>query len=235
MSFRVLAFESTDSGGGVALAEGDQLVIERPLEEVRGHARLLVPLAREALEVAGWSLSDLDRVAVDVGPGSYTGIRIGLSIAKSLSLALEVPVAALDRFDLVAEQAPIEGHFVPVLDARRGHVAFAIFERVDGRVRRLSDDLSRSPEDLALRLERLSVPTTLFGTGAEVYRSLFEGDGISFAPAGLLEVGPSTVARVAGQSFLGGRHRLASPDEVDQLVPIYLRLTAAEEKDTAAS
>ncbi len=225
---RVLGIESTEARGGVAIVEDGRLVLEVLLPEDRAHGRLLVPLARAALERAGWKVPDLDRVAVDRGPGSYTGIRIGIAIAKTLSLSLDVPAAGLDRFDLVAARVSLTGRFAPVLDTRRGHVGTALFERAaPGQpARRLTEDLSLTPAELLARLEG---PTTLFGSGAETYReTLGAHGGVSFAPD-LALVTPAAVALGAEAFPPGSLHQLLSAEDADALVPIYLRATAAEE------
>lgn len=227
---RVLGIESTESRGGVAIVEDGRLVLEELLPEDRSHGRLLIPLARAALGRAGWAVRDLDRVAVDRGPGSYTGIRIGIALAKSLSLSLDVSVAGLDRFDLAAAAAPMTGRFAPVLDTRRGHVGAAVFERPSpgSPARRLTEDLSVEPREL---LERLEGPTTIFGSGAETYRETFAAHpALSIADPALVDVAPAAVALAGAEPFpAGSLHQLLEPIEADALVPIYLRATAAEE------
>ncbi|MBI4617968.1 MAG: tRNA (adenosine(37)-N6)-threonylcarbamoyltransferase complex dimerization subunit type 1 TsaB [Planctomycetes bacterium] len=237
---RLLAIESAGGAAGAALLSDGEVLAEEWIEESLAEGRLLVPLIDRLVARAGSRPSDLDVVAVDLGPGSFTGIRIGVSIAKSLSFALRIPVIGLDRFDLAAFQAgETLGDFAPVVDTRRGAVACAFFRRAapgEAAVR-LSADLSLSPEELARRIEESGGPLTLFGSGVEACReALSRFTDLRFAPAELALVRPGTVARLAALVHSGrdlsplSGHQILDSSQSDALAPIYLRKTAAEER-----
>src|SRR5436305_12105366 len=103
---RLLLLETAGRAGWAALAEGERLRGLRRLDEARRHARDLAPAVADLLAAAAWKPSDLHAVAVDRGPGSYTGLRVGLISAKALSYATGCALLLLDAFAVVAEQAP---------------------------------------------------------------------------------------------------------------------------------
>ena len=118
---RLLAVETSTLAGGVALLEGERLRGEYVLDVSATHSERLMPAIDRLLGDAGWGARDLQALAVAVGPGSFTGLRIGLSAVKGLALALGIPVAAVPTLDAMAASLPFASLPVcPVLDARRG-------------------------------------------------------------------------------------------------------------------
>ncbi len=129
---RILALETTDTAGGVALCEGDKIVASRALEPERRSAQTLAPAIRDVLRGVGWKPSDVAIVAVAVGPGSFTGLRVGLTTAKVFAWSVGARLVAVDSLDAIAEEQPdsrveIEGDgalFSVGMDAQRGDVVF---------------------------------------------------------------------------------------------------------------
>jgi tRNA threonylcarbamoyladenosine biosynthesis protein TsaB len=221
---RVLAVETSTLSGGAALLDGARVVGEYTLDVRVTHSERLMAAIDQLLSDAGWTARDLEGLAVTVGPGSFTGLRVGLSTVKGLALALAIPVAAVPTLDAMAAMLPYAALPVcPVLDARKREV-YASLYRWDGRgMRRQWEYLALAPDDLARRLDE---PVIVLGDGAEVISSPFARrvDPPRRGPA------PAVVGAL-------GRARLALGDTVAvaDLVPIYLRPSEAELKRRGAA
>ncbi len=219
---RVLAVETSTLAGGVALLDGERVVAEYRLDVRVTHSERLMAVVDRVLADAGWAVADLQGLAVAVGPGSFTGLRIGLSTVKGLALALGLPVAAVPTLDAMAAALPFAALPVcPVLDARKGEVYCALY-RWDGiAMRRESDYLALALGELAARLQE---PTVLLGDGAPAIRSAHA----RLAPFACRLPSPASVGAL-------GLARLVQGQTVDaaRLVPLYLRPSEAELKRRA--
>src|SRR5256885_3810916 len=166
---RVLAVETSSLAGGVALLDGERLVAEYQLDVSVTHSERLMSAVDRVLGDARWTARDLAGLAVAVGPGSFTGLRIAVSTVKGLALALDLPIAAVPTLDAMAAALPWAALPVcPVLDARKGEV-YASLYRWDGEaMRREWDYLALAPAALAARLDE---PVLVVGDGAGGVRS----------------------------------------------------------------
>lgn len=214
---RVLAVDTSTMAGGVALVDGDRVVGESLLDVRTTHSERLMMAVDRALGDAGWPASSLDGLAVAIGPGSFTGLRIGLATVKGLALALARPIAAVPTLDAMAAQLPWSARPVcPVLTARRDEV-YASLYRWDGRgMRQEWDYLALSPAALA---ERLTEPV------------LGVGDGVAaVASPWMTAVRPARRGPMAAVvAWLGAeRLRLGDAAGAADLVPLYLRPSEAE-------
>lgn len=191
-----LAFDTASGTATTALVRDGDVLGERV-----GRASEILAAADELVRAAGLTPADVDLLVVGVGPGSFTGVRIGLAAARGLALALEVPVAGVSTLDALAAAAP---GVIPVIDARRGE----IFTLVSGHARCLA------PEDLEVEPDR-----TYVGDGAVRYRSAIEAGGGVVPPddSGLHVPHARFHARLAGRG--------AAAELVE---PVYLRAPDAE-------
>jgi tRNA threonylcarbamoyladenosine biosynthesis protein TsaB len=216
---RVLAVDTSTMAGGVALLEDARVVGESLLDVRTTHSERLMVAVDRALADARWTPATLDGLAVAIGPGSFTGLRIGLATVKGLALALGRPIAAVPTLDaMAAGQAWASRPVCPVLVARRDEVFTALY-RWDGEaMRREWDFLALSPAALAARLVE---PVIGVGDGAALVDSPW------LTPVLPVRRGPS--AAVVG--WLGGE-RLRRGDTVGpaDLIPLYLRPSEAELK-----
>jgi tRNA threonylcarbamoyladenosine biosynthesis protein TsaB len=214
---RVLAVETSTRAGGVALLDNERLVAEYLLDVSVTHSERLLAAIDHVIADAGWAAADLQGLAVAAGPGSFTGLRVGISTVKGLALALGVPVAAVPTLDAMAAAMPWASLPVcPVLQARRNEVYGALY-RWDGEsVRRESAYLAVSPDELAARL---SEPTIVLGDAADAIRS----------PHARRVPPPRRVPSPACVAILG-RARLLLGETVSAagLAPFYLRPSEAE-------
>lgn len=132
---KVLAIETATPASSVALGEGRSVVASARRVDRRGHGSFLVPAIDFCFDQAGWNPADLDAIAVDVGPGLYTGIRVGLSTAQGMAAALGIPLVPVRSLDAVALRAATgHRHIHAVVDVRRGEIAVASYHPVPGGV-----------------------------------------------------------------------------------------------------
>lgn len=224
---RILAIDTSTASGSVALLEGARLVAEWTLQSAQTHNRRLLRTIDDLLRQVGWAIEDIDGFAVSTGPGSFTGIRIGLTTMKTLAWALGRPLAAIPTLDALA--APFRFSRLPVctmLDARKKEVYCALY-RSDGtgRICRQGPYRAIPPEQVAGLVE---APTLFCGDGWLLYRSaILEklGDLALEAPASQHIVRAGTVGELAARRFAEG-----CADDPVTAVPIYVRPSEAEIK-----
>lgn len=214
---RVLAVETSTLAGGVALLDGESVRGEYLLDVRTTHSERLMSAIDRLLRDAGWSVQELQGLAVAVGPGSFTGLRIGLSTVKGLALALGLPVAPVPTLDAMAASLPWASLPVcPVIDARKGEVYTCLYRWDGARMRREWEYLAISPGELA---RRLAEPVIVLGDGAAAIRS----------PLAHLASPPR---RSPSPAFVGslGLERLRGGETVAaaDLAPLYLRPSEAE-------
>ncbi len=223
---RALAIETAGRDGSVALVADGSVVAEAAFPGGVRHAAGLLPLIDSLLQDRGWRPADLGHLYLSIGPGSFTGLRIGVTVAKTLALVTGVRLVAVPTLAVVVENAPAEAaDAVVLLDAKRGQVFAARFERTAGGW------AEREPahvDTLAAVLERAPRPVYLMGEGLP-YHLPGVMAGVIVAPADLWRPRAAVVARLGVALAAAGR--FVDPD---QLVPTYIRKAEAEEKWDAA-
>ena len=161
----------------------------------RQHAEILTPAIEFTCRQARIELSEISVVAVDLGPGLFTGLRVGVAAAKAMAHALKVPMIGVPSLDLLAFPVRFTSRLiVATIDARRGELFYAFYRQVPGGMQRLTDHQVGSPDDLASELLATSEECLLVGDGALRYREVFEGlkrceiveEGLSFPSAASL-------------------------------------------------
>jgi tRNA threonylcarbamoyladenosine biosynthesis protein TsaB len=221
---RLLILETSTRTGYVAVAHGPALLAARRLDEARRHARDLAPAVSALLAEQGWAARDLQGVIVSRGPGSYTGLRIGMMSAKTLAYATGCALLAIDTFAALAGQSSADVERVDVIaDAQQDRVYVQPFVRSsDARVWQAAGELTILP--LGEWLIRREVTTHVTGPGLHVYRKRLPASALVLAEdawdpqvQSLLEIGLR-------------RYRAGERDDVWAAEPLYLRPSAAEQQ-----
>ncbi|MBQ6371722.1 MAG: tRNA (adenosine(37)-N6)-threonylcarbamoyltransferase complex dimerization subunit type 1 TsaB [Oscillospiraceae bacterium] len=218
----MLAFESSAKPASVALVRDGELLAQYSQYTTLTHSRTLLPMAEDLLRNCDIKIGDVDIFAVAHGPGSFTGIRIGVSTVKGLAWASGKPCTGVSTLEAMAWNGISHGGYIcPVMDARRSQVYNALFEIKGGRPERLCDDRPVSLDELASEISALPSPVLILGDGAAVTAEFLENAGIAFetAPDNLIWQSAWGVAMAA----LG-----KTPGDADSLKPVYLRLSQAE-------
>lgn len=182
----ILAIDTCLFACSVAVVDGDAVLARRVEPMSRGHQERLAPLVQEAMAEAGIGFDKLERIGVTVGPGSFTGLRVGLAFAKGLAAALSIPAVGVGSLEALAE--PESGTVLAVLDAKRGQVYLQAFA---GGVAVSAPD-ALPIETAAARLAEFA-PDTLIGTGAELLAQMAPGVRVVLADV----TDPVAVARLA--------------------------------------
>ena len=228
----ILALDSTAKEAAAAVLS-DGVCLASASGAARSGSEVLLPFAEATLAAAGKSVADLDLLAVAVGPGSFTGVRIGVSLAKGLAFGRDLLCAPVSTTEALAENLmPLGGIYCPVMDARRGEVYNALFraERVDGAWR-----LSRLAPDRAISAAKLADELAMQYQGERV---LLVGDGVYVAEPILAERGvfladlPDSLRRHSAVSVGRVGLRMANAGQTvsaDTLAPTYLRPAQADE------
>ena len=218
----ILAFESSARPASAALVRDGKLLAQSLQVSALTHSRTLLPMAEDLLKNTGVALSEVDVIAVAHGPGSFTGIRIGVSTVKGLCWGAEKPCIGVSTLEAMAWHALAAGGLVcPVMDARRAQVYNALFRIEDGRPVRLCPDRAISLEELSDELRALGESVFLVGDGAVLTKDYLDAQGIPcrLAPDDLVWQDAWGVAMAAQ-----GR----APVPAAELLPVYLRLSQAE-------
>lgn len=221
----ILAIESATIEVGCALVGADGLLAEVRVARRRRHAETLTPAIHFACEQAGVRLAEVAVVAVDVGPGLFTGLRVGVATAKAMAAALGVPMVGVSSLDLLAFPARFSSRRIgAVIDARRGELFTAFYRQVPGGVQRESDPVVCGPEDLLAEVVASGDEHLLVGDGARRYADLFVDAGhVELADASMAHPSVSALGHLARAQAL--REEWVRPHD---LVPQYLRPPDAE-------
>ena len=224
----MLAIESSAKAASVALCRDGELLAQSYQRSGLTHSRTLLPMAEDLLKNTDIPASALDAVAVACGPGSFTGIRIGVSTAKGLCWGLGIPAVGVSTLEAMAHLAPCgEGTVIcPAMDARRSQVYNALFERSGGVLRRLCPDRALSAEELAAELKTAGRPVWVLGDGWQVCSRALEGADVPYvtAPEPIRWQSAWGVAMAAMDK---------PPVNAAELLPVYLRLSQAERERQA--
>ncbi len=223
---KILAFETSAKAVSVALLEDGKLLAESYQNTGLTHSQTLMVMAEDLMKQCGLEVSGLDAIAVANGPGSFTGVRIGVAAAKGLAWGGKLPLVGVSTLEAMAEALGIwEGIVCPVMDARRSQVYNALFAAEKGVLRRLTEDRAISLADLCQVLAQLQGPVFLVGDGSSLtYSTLSEAvPALVLPPEHRLHQRAAGVARVA-ESVLAQGGDFAGK----HLTPNYLRLSQAE-------
>lgn len=219
MTLNLLAIDTSGPVCGVAVMKDGAIVYENSAVNRMTHSVNLLPMIDAACQSAGLTIADLDRIGVVVGPGSFTGVRIGVSTVKGLAHAHHTPCVPVDALEAMAAGAgEFHGVICPIQDARAGQVYGAAFTAGETRPHRLMDDAPIKLEDYAAQLQTMGERFLFLGDGMPVHRARLTallGDAAVFAQPQQAFLRPASVAYLAS----------LAADTVDYLTlaPLYLR------------
>jgi tRNA threonylcarbamoyladenosine biosynthesis protein TsaB len=222
---RGLAIETSGRTGSIAVAEDGRSLADEQFPHGLKHAAEIVPIIARLCESQGWKPKDIEEVYVSAGPGSFTGLRVGITVAKTLAFATGARVVAVPSVEVLARNAPTGWqNLVVVLDAKRDQIFTASFENRDGT------PVMREPahlDSLEKMLARTPRPLHLLGEGIPFHEKFVPKDDptIVFAPSDLWQGRAAVVAELG--AAMARANQFADPMT---LTPIYIRKPEAEEK-----
>lgn len=224
----LMAFETSAKAGSVALHDGEKLLAQSVCNTGLTHSQTLMVMAEDLLKNTGVTPRDVTAVAVAAGPGSFTGVRIGVAAAKGFAWGADIPLYGVSTLEAMARQMGVyQGYILPVMDARRQQVYNGVFYAEKGELRRVTEDRAISLQDLGEELKNYKEPIFLVGDGSILcYNTLKDQiSNLILPPEHLMHQQAVGVALAA----------LASDGEGDgcSLTPNYLRLSQAERERLA--
>ena len=222
----ILAFETSAKAGSVALMDESRLLGESYCNTGLTHSQTLMTMAEDLLKNCGYIPKDVTAVAVAAGPGSFTGVRIGVAAAKGFAWGGELPCYGISTLEAMAENLGIwQGIVCPVMDARRSQVYNALFRAEQGKLVRLTEDRAIALQDLAEEIKNYSETVFLVGDGAVLCYNTLSNDVpmLVSPPEHRMHQRAAGVAILAKQQILAGEAPSGG-----ELQPNYLRLSQAE-------
>ena len=221
---KILSIDTSTTACTVGLVDGDDVVAERVDRSGQTHARHIMPMLADTLKQANMSLADVDGFGVITGPGTFTGLRIGISTAQGLASALSKPVAGITSLDALAAQAKTGLALIcPMVDARRQEVYYGLYELQAQGFRQSGPHQVASPAAL---MAQIQTPCYFLGTGARLYRQLIAdtlGSKASFSEMDEDRIGSAVIARLARAQFGNTKGQ-----QLPVVSPVYIRRSDAE-------
>lgn len=221
---KILAADTAEKSCSVAVMNGRNLLAEIMIINQETHSRHLMSMMDTCLKMSRLDISDMDAFAVAKGPGSFTGLRIGISIVKGLAAASEKPVVTVSNLDALAQQAVLSDLPICVMmDARKSEVYVCRYRLSDGQLYPEGEPLALSPENA---ISGIDTPYLFMGSGALLYREKIRqalGELAVFAPDDAHILRASTIARSGYERLLKGES-----DDLASFVPLYIRKADAK-------
>nr|MDH3162641.1 tRNA (adenosine(37)-N6)-threonylcarbamoyltransferase complex dimerization subunit type 1 TsaB [Bacillus licheniformis] len=219
----ILAIDTSNLTLGVALIKDGKVIAEHISHLKKNHSVRAMPAIDELLKECGLKPSDLTQIAVAKGPGSYTGVRIGVTIAKTLAWSLNIPVKTVSSLEVLAANGRFfQGLICPLFDARRGQVYTGLYQYRDGKLHGLEEDQNILLEDWLKKLKAMDQQVLFIGSDTGIHREMIErilDEQAVIADPALRLPRPSELALIG---------ELKEDEPVHSIVPNYIRLAEAE-------
>ncbi len=220
----ILGIDTATMTGSIAISTEDRLIAESTLHSKTTHAERLLSTIDHTLGFAAMTIHDIDGIAVALGPGSFTGLRIGMTTAKSIAYSIQKPIVAIPSLDALATQYLHTTLLIcPILDARKKEVYTAFYRNSGADVCRISDYAVITPENLVKDIQE---PVLFLGDGVIPYCEQLQsllGDHAMFADSAHILPRASLIAKLGSDRLLAGDF-----DDCLALTPLYIRKSDAE-------
>ncbi|PAV27686.1 tRNA (adenosine(37)-N6)-threonylcarbamoyltransferase complex dimerization subunit type 1 TsaB [Virgibacillus profundi] len=219
----ILAIDTSNQVLGVAILKDDQIIGEIVTNLAKNHSVRLMPAIDKLMKEVSMSPEQLDKIVVAKGPGSYTGVRIGLATAKSLAWALNIPIVGISSLEALAYQGRFfNGYICPFFDARRGMVYTGLYKWSEGKLNAVYEETNSLMEDILNKLAEEKKEVLFLSPDISIYKEAIMSNIGEFA---CVPDGPYHLAKPSHLA-LAGMERTADPTHT--LTPNYLRLAEAE-------
>lgn len=224
---RILAMDTSSNVATVAVLDNGVIIGEYSCNKGKNHSQRLMPMIQTLLDAVGFKASDMDAFAASIGPGSFTGLRIGVTTVKAMAFAAQKPVVSVYTLDALAYNLPSAKALIcPVIDARNSQVFTAVYRFASGKLERLTDYLGIHIEELSDILDNMVGDVIFTGDACNMHKAFFAeklGDRVSIAPPNAAHAKASSVAVIAGELLSEGKL-----ESCYDMVPFYLRKSQAE-------
>jgi tRNA threonylcarbamoyladenosine biosynthesis protein TsaB len=221
---RILAVDTATTSCSVAIVDGVSLAAEFTLNRIETHSKHLMEMIGTVLKISGFDISTVDGFAVTKGPGSFTGLRIGISTIMGLAAASGKPIVGVSSLEALAVQVPLAQDLIcPLIDARKGEVYFSRYKFISGHLKRQIDEHVSCPEKV---FDDVKGSCLFVGNGAVLYKNMILeklGCSAAFAPMVNNTIRASTVAHLSMTNF-----KSKNNDKIEKFSPHYIRRSDAE-------
>ncbi|MBO5244741.1 MAG: tRNA (adenosine(37)-N6)-threonylcarbamoyltransferase complex dimerization subunit type 1 TsaB [Selenomonadales bacterium] len=220
----ILAIDTSTRVSSVALVEAGRVIAELNQDTRLTHSERLMPQIKQLLDMAEKKSRELSAIAVSIGPGSFTGLRIGMATAKTMAYALGIPIIGVPTLDALAWNCPLDGFcIVPMLDAQKGNVYTAQYRFEDGKLVPEEGAVVRAYEEMVSLLKAGGKQCIVVGERQAIRDASLLTDNVRLAPPHLFAPRAASVALCAEVRLANGQI-----DDVMQLEPLYIRRAEAE-------
>lgn len=226
---KILSVDSSAIVASVALSDDGRLLAEYTLNNKNTHSETLLPMIESLLSFFSMSADDIDLFAVSIGPGSFTGVRIGTATVKGLAFAKGKPCVGVSTLEAIAYNLRFhKGIVCPVMNARRSQVYTAIFRSDGEKLERLTDDLAISISELDTMLAECNEEIVLAGDGYDICEKGFAATSVRYVPERLRHQSAFSVAEAALDAYKSGKHCSDAELGVEYLRPSQAERERAE-------
>lgn len=221
----ILAIDTSTNVLGVGIASNEKIIGEYITNIKRNHSTRVLPAIDFLLKDCGMDIKEINKIIVANGPGSYTGLRIGLTIGKTLAWTLNIPIVGVSSLKLMAASARyFDGYISPVMDARRGNIFTGLYEYKEGKLMQAIDDQHIPTEEWCKLLKTFDKPVLFLGNDVIIHEQVIVNQlakQVQFAPITVNIPKPGELALLAKD---------LKEENVHSFAPNYLRLAEAEAK-----
>jgi tRNA threonylcarbamoyladenosine biosynthesis protein TsaB len=221
---KILAVDTATPSCSVAVVDNESLLAEVSIVSTQTHSKHLIELIKQVNLLSGLTMADLDGYAVSRGPGSFTGLRIGISTVKGLVAASDKPVVGVSSLEALASQCFASSYLIcPLIDARKGEVYYSSYRMKGGSLIQIDKEQVNPVVEI---IKRLTEPSVFVGNGSLLYQEDIKremGNLAHFAPVSQNIIRAATIAHLGMKRF-----EIGETDDAASLVPHYIRRSDAE-------
>ncbi|WP_062352587.1 tRNA (adenosine(37)-N6)-threonylcarbamoyltransferase complex dimerization subunit type 1 TsaB [Bacillus kwashiorkori] len=222
---KILAIDTTTDVLGIGIATEDSIIGEYVTNVKKNHAVRVLPAMERLVADCNLLINDMDKIVVSHGPGSYTGVRIGVTVAKTLAWSLNIPIVGVSSLKLMAATARhFQGFISPLIDARRGNIYTGLYQWKNNKIVEVVEDRHISSEDWVKQLKDYKQPVLFIGTDGQLHKELINSHLAQLASFSEIT---ENIPRPGELALLG---KDMKGENVHTFVPNYLRLAEAEAK-----
>lgn len=221
---KILSIDTSTMVSSCSISENGVVIGDYSVNQEKTHSESLVPMVKRLLEDLGLKLSDIDLYAVGIGPGSFTGLRIGMTTVKTFAQVFEKPVIGVSTLEALAYNIYNEGIIMPVLDARGGRTYYGVFSQENGIINRIEDDELIYMDELVKKLKDQYAAITVIGEYSNDSYELLKGlDNVMFARSSSNNIIARNISEIALEKYKNGYVK-----KLDDIVPNYVRKSQAQ-------
>lgn len=220
---KILSIDTSTMVSGCSVMEDGIIIGDYNINQEKTHSETLVPMTKQLLDGLGLRLEDIDLFAVGIGPGSFTGLRIGITTVKTFAQVLEKEVIPVSTLEAIAYNISSDSIIIPLLDARGGRTYYAVFKQVGGEIERIEKDELIYIEDLVEQIKGKYEDPIFIGEYSSQSKAILESIPSRFARDSMTNIISRNICEIAYNKYKLGMHT-----SLDDVLPNYVRKSQAQ-------